>query len=259
MIQHILDNLLWQGPCLTKNGQLGDAMSANAAMALVTPNDSRIHGFVKYSFIGNRPYRSPIHAQHPELHNPAETFSRDHCLSLAWYTLWSGNSEPLIKICNYAKDNKFKVGAEGTYSQMGLTPNVLWAFGAICQDVPWWCKIFPSFLIAMLQYIQARSVPVGYRLNLCAELTLMAKLTGKYNWLWGKVAALCYKRQPENLYYAYIAGVDKSIILPQLEEHILTYVPADDWCWCWMNKDANGHLQACGPDLAMLYLLLSRD
>lgn len=258
MIQHILDNLLWQGPCLTKNGQLGDAMSANAAMALVTPRDSRIHGFIQHSFIGNRPYRSPIHAQHPELHNPAETFSRDHCLSLAWYTLWSANPTPITKVCNYAIANKLKVGAEGTYSQMGLTPNVMWAFGAATKDAPWWCKIWPSFLIAMLQYLQAKTVPVGYQLNLCAELALMAKLTGNWNWVWGKVAETCYARQPENLYYAYVAG-DTEYLITKLEDCIMNYTESDDWCWCWMHHDSAGNLKACGPDLALLYVLLKRD
>jgi hypothetical protein len=259
---NILDKLIWINNMCTKNGSLGDAMSANAALALVTPADKRIDDFVTKSFIGERPFRSPAHASDPSV-DLTHSFSRDHCLSLAWYSLWSGKTWPLLSISRYANKNRLKIGKEGTYSQHGVTPNVMWAFNAVCEqyetegELPWYYIIWPSWVIALIQLLSARTVLVGYRLNLCAEMALFARITGKWNWIWQKVADKCVERQPENLYYQFIQNRrNASEIQKDLEVLMETFTMDHEWCWCWMTIDENGKLKACGQDLLLLEKLL---
>lgn len=261
--EEIIDSLVWNNNWCTKNGDLGDAMSANAALALVLPKDRRIDDFVSKSFIGQRPYRSPIHAQNSNI-GQETSFSRDHCLSLAWYSLWSGHCWPLISISQYANAHYLKIGKEGSYSQHGVTPNVMWAFSVVCErngeenGLPWYYSIWPSRLIASIQLISAKSVAVGYRLNLCAEMALLAKITNKWNSTWQKVADTCAMRQPDNLYYKYVQGRHNTAELQnELQNLMHNYEPSHEWCWCWMNKNADGKLLACGQDLLLLDKILS--
>jgi len=266
-VREILKELFWyENKWTTKNKQLGDAMSANAAMALVTPDDDRIDDFVLRSFKDVRPYRSPAHALDPNV-DLTHSFSRDHCLSLCWYSLWSGITFPMLFIARYASANKLKIGAEGTYSQHGLTPNVMWAMNSVANkatkqtrvNLPFYYKMWPSWIIALIQLLSAKSVKVGYRLNLCGEMALIARLTGQWNWVWQKVIDICVERHPENIYYLYIQGkVDPNGIEMLLDGYIESFVMNDQWCWCWMEKDVNGNLQACGQDLLLLKALLKQ-
>jgi hypothetical protein len=170
-------------------------------------------------------------------------------------------------MARYASANKLKIGAEGTYSQHGLTPNVMWAMNSVANkatkqtrvNLPFYYKIWPSWIIALIQLLSAKSVKVGYRLNLCGELSLIARLTGQWNWVWQKVIDICVERHPENLYYLYIQGkVGTDGIEQLLDGYIESFVMNDQWCWCWMQKDVNGNLQACGQDLLLLKALLSK-
>jgi hypothetical protein len=56
-----------EGEYISKNGNYGDAMSANAACALAFPDDPRPFEYTSRSFIGNRPFRSPFHAADPNV------------------------------------------------------------------------------------------------------------------------------------------------------------------------------------------------
>jgi hypothetical protein len=260
MFQQVMSQLNWyRGKWITKNGQLGDAHSANAAMALVTPKDQRVHEYVAFSFRKERPFRSPVHAADPNTDLIA-SFSRDHVLSLCWYSMWSSKCWPLSYIAHYAAHHKLKIGAEGTYSQHGLTPNIMWAMHVVChhhgQPLPWWFSIWPGFIIAIIQLISARTVAVGYRLNLCAEMAMLARVTGRWNWIWQRVANKCVERQPENLYYRLAAGEDRDKIRQELEVLMGDYKPSGDWCWCWMARAKDGRLKACGPDLLLVWKLV---
>jgi hypothetical protein len=254
--KHILPKLIYRNGYITKNGDAGDAMSANAAMAAWNPRDVRCLNYVDASFRGDRPFRSPEHAANPnvDLNN---SYSRDHCLSLAWYSLFTGDTTPLEKIARYAASHRLKIGEEGSYSQHGLTPNVMWAFASVGARVPWYFRVWPSVVIAGIQLASAKTVAVGYRLNLCAEMALLAKLTGQWNWVWEKVAHICAERQPENLYYRYIAGENKDALVSELEAIAADYKPSHEWLWCWMNKEGGKYL-ACGPELLLLYRLLGK-
>jgi hypothetical protein len=254
--KHILPKLVYRNGFITKNGEAGDAMSANAAMAAWNPRDVRCLNYVDASFRGDRPFRSPEHAANPNV-DLENSFSRDHCLSLAWYSLFTGDKLPLEKIARYAASHRLKIGEEGSYSQHGLTPNVMWAFASVGARVPWYFRVWPSVVIAGIQLASAKTVAVGYRLNLCAEMALLAKLTGKWNWVWEKVAHICAERQPENLYYRYIAGENKDALVSELEAIAADYKPSHEWLWCWMNKEGGKYL-ACGPELLLLYRLLGK-
>lgn len=265
-MRNILSELIWlDGIYTSKGGETGDAQSANAAMALVTPQDARIHRYVNESFIEFRPFRSPLHAKDPNV-DLTHSFSRDHMLSLVWYSAWSSMRWPILFMAKYISMNKMKIGKEGTYSQHGVTPNVLWAmnsignkFGPNKVSLPWYYKIWPSIIIAFIQLLSAKSVRVGYKLNLCGELALIAKLTGQWNWVWEKVILTCIKRHPENLYYQYIQGNrNEWLIRKELEAHIETFQMSHEWCWCWMNKTPDGKLLACGQDLLFLKALMDK-
>jgi hypothetical protein len=287
IVSTILNNLTWyRDRWLTKGGELGDAMSANAGFTSMFPHDPRIQEYVRESFVGGRPFRSPVHAVEylsgamtPE--TLKRSFSRDHCLSLAWYCLWTGKTWPMGAIARYAGCHGFKFGAEGTYSQVGLTPNVLWAFNAVLRHVsktsksgleanaeldattlPWYYRIWPGWLIAIVQLISALTVPVGYRLNLCAEMALFARLTGRWSWLWKKVAEVCVKKQQENLYYRIVLHGGNEIAatggIDELELIARNYKPDGEWLWCWYNRTRDGRLKACGADLLLAYRLLTK-
>jgi hypothetical protein len=253
---HVLPKLVYRNGFITKNGEAGDAMSANAAMAAWNPADLRCKAYVECSFRGDRPFRSPEHAADPNV-DLTRSLSRDHALSLTWYALFTGDTTPLEKIARYAASHWLKIGAEGTYSQHGLTPNVMWAFASVGAKVPWYFRMWPSVVIAGIQLASAKTVAVGYRLNLCAEMALLAKLTGQWNWVWEKVSHICAERQPENLYYRFIAGHPKDALLAELEAIAADYKPSHEWLWCWMHKE-DGKYLACGPELLLLWRLLGK-
>jgi hypothetical protein len=87
-------------------------------------------------------------------------------------------------------------------------------------------------------------------------MSLLAKLTGRWNFIWQKVANICATRQPENLYYQYVAYDSSPELLHKVEEYLQDFSESDEWCWCWMHKDENGKLKACGPELLMLKSLI---
>jgi hypothetical protein len=255
---HVLPKLVYRNGFITKNGEAGDAMSANAAMAAWNPTDLRCKAYVECSFRGDRPFRSPEHAENPnvDLNN---SFSRDHALSLTWYALFTGDTTPLEKIARYAASHWLKIGKEGSYSQHGLTPNVMWAFASVGAKVPWYFRMWPSVVIAGIQLASAKTVAVSYRLNLCAELYGIAKLTGRDNWVWKKVIDVCVERQPENLYYVFLQGkTPEQEIEEKLMQYAQNYEPSHEWAWCWMHKTPEGKLLACGPELLLLHALLKR-
>lgn len=253
----IVPNLIWKNGYITKHGDAGDGMSANAAWACCHPDDPRATNYVEHSFIGDRPYRSPFHAadKNVDLEN---SFSRDHCLSLVWYSLFTGDRSPLERIARYASAHRLKIGAEGSYSQHGLTPNVMWAFHVAGAWLPWYYRVWASFVIALIQLLSARTVPASYRLNLCGEMALLAKLTGRWNFIWQRVADVCERKQPNNVYYQFVAGrKSKQEMLAQLESLASNYKPNHEWAWCWMNFE-DGRLLACGPEMMMLEVLIRK-
>lgn len=265
MQRNIQSELVWVDGWLTKNGAPGDAMSINAGMSLVTPDDRRIHEYMRQSFRGNRPFRSPLHAADAAV-DLTHSFSRDHMLSLCWYALWTRQTWVLVYAGIYAESHGWKIGKEGTYSQHGLTPNVMWAMHSVCKPtgdhnvLSWVFSIWPSWLIAFIQLLSARSVKVGYRLNLCGEMYGIAKLTKQDNWIWKKVINKCVERHPDNLYYLYLQGTtSKKEISKMIDEHIENFEMSSEWCWCWMNKNPAGNLLACGADLLFLKYLLDKD
>jgi len=262
--EQVLPKLIWaEGQWTTKNGAPGDAMSANAAFAAAFPLDDRPKKYVDASFIGDRPFRSPLHVKDPNV-DLENSFSRDHTLSLCWYSLWSGDMSPLQKISRYASSHWLKIGKEGSYSQHGLTPNVMWAMHSVCKfyrdnSMPWYYKTWPSVSIAAIQLASAKSVKVGYRLNLCGELSLIARITGQWNGTWQKVIDTCVERHPENLYYLYIQGkTSETYIRAQLAREVAAYQPSDQWCWNNFEKTSEGRLLACGQELLLMDSLLNR-
>jgi hypothetical protein len=261
-MRDVVSELVWVNGWLTKGGQLGDAMSINAAMSLVTPEDRRIHEFMTKSFRRNRPFRSPVHAADAAV-DLTHSFSRDHLLSLCWYALWTRQTWVMVYAGIYAESHGWKIGEEGTYSQHGLTPNVMWAMHSVCKPtgdhnvLHWVFGIWPSWLIAFVQLLSARSVKVGYRLNLCGEMALIARLTGQWNWIWQRVINKCVERQPDNLYYLFVQGkVKRHNLLEILNSYKDDFVMSDKWCWCGMERDPYGKLEACGGDLLLLSRLL---
>jgi hypothetical protein len=291
IVTTVLSKLTWVTgpdgkPYLTKGGELGDAMSANAGFAAMFPDDQRVHDYVTNSFAHDkvtgklRPFRSPVHAN--EYLSGAMTqdalrrsFSRDHCLSLAWYCLWTNKVWPLQAIAALG----WKFGREGTMSQVGMTPNVLWAFNAVASHVartvgrtdggaasspklPLFARIWPGWLVAVVQLLSALTVPVGYRLNLCSEMALLARLTGRWSWLWKKVAETCARRQMDNLYYRIALHGGQELAahggVAELERIVANYAPSHEWLWCWMNRTNDGKLKACGADLLLAYRLLTK-
>jgi len=258
----------------------GDAMTVQAYVYSFDPDNAK--RFVRESIGDNgRPYRTPKVRQDCES-GVEETvkrggtvssscdFSRDHIISILFYTLVSKDAVPLKKVLGYAEDHNFKF-CPYSVNQCAFTPSILDAVGDVLAHVgesrPWYTHV-PGVAVAAVTKIATETVD-GYQMTLCFELALLKAKTGHLNSEWIKMAKTGYDRFKHNLYYAYVYRLvaddltDKALdsIREKLESMMEIYIEkpvAKAWVW---NKTENESVEwlvskSCGYDMLMLALLL---
>lgn len=173
-----------------------------------------------------RPFRSSWHVQND---TSKTTFSRDHMLSLAFWTIGSRDAIPLRKVMGYAKTNGYTVCP---HQNCVLTPAVLdivgdavkYVDGARPENTNW-----PNGVIEQTALLEANSL-TGYALVLVVDKAFLKALTGNLTSVWHKVATIAAERNPDNLYFQYVSeytnGGRPEVYMSIAEKLI---VKLDDW------------------------------
>ena len=108
-----------------------------------------------------------------------------------------------------------------------------------------------------MSVIEAREAPLGYQVHLKAVQAYIKGLLGQSREYRETVADICYRRQPDNLFYEFLTmGYSTDSMLkkfliacPDPE----TFVPTDKWCWERSVMDFN---KCCGWDMVFMGRLL---
>lgn len=242
---------------------LGDAWTLNAAMALVDPVSAKRFADNSIATDG-RPFRSPLHLQRFESGDKASdvtsnSFSRDHVISLLFYTIWSKDPIPLSKIWEYATSNNLKV-CTGTSSQCLLTPAMLDQIGDVFAYLnkprPWQTKV-PGAANAIVQIASIPSIS-SWQLTLAAEHVLIKTVTGNLNSTWSSLAENILEKVPNNLFYRFVRDAatsnteDIKVVGEELAKTMEAFkTPGKQWFWNDQNPDT-----ATGVDLIFLAKLI---
>jgi hypothetical protein len=176
------------------DGSYGDSLTDIGALALIGGYDCATHVRACQKEDGS-------FFRHPDY--PDSGHSRDHVVSICFYTLWSGDREPLRKFLRYSLSHGFKV-AEGSLTHGYLTPVVLAAilrvlghafFAALLDVLNWPVLVLSAFIL-----------PAGYQRILLVEHALIRMQTGAWRYPWMLLARLVLKREPTNLFYRIVCG-----------------------------------------------------
>jgi hypothetical protein len=171
------------------DGSWGDSATDIGALALIGGYDCAAHVRACQREDGS-------FFRHPDY--PESDWSRDHTVSICFYTLWSGDREPLRKFLRYSLSHGFKV-AEGSLTHGYLTPVVLVAmlrvlghtfFAALLDVLNWPVLVLSAFIL-----------PAGYQRILLVEHALIRMQTGAWRYPWMLLARLVLKREQTNLFY----------------------------------------------------------
>lgn len=186
--------------------------------------------------------------RHPDM--PDSGFSRDHIVSLCFYSMWSGDREPLRKFLVYCLKNWGKFSS-GSIGQSMLNPIVLAAMLAILgyKRLAWCLNVF-NFPVLLLE---AKFTRLGYRAILVSEVALIALLTSGDN-SWRLIFDILHKREPANLWYAVLAGKASA----EDAEHYRENFPKERLGGVWHWNSAEQGRAATGVDLEFLPELARR-
>lgn len=242
---------------------LGDSMTLVGVMARVQPEQAKEQLAASIDTDG-RPFRSPSHLQRYRSGDQGDdvrdrSFSRDHVVSILFYTVFTKDPYPLIQVWNYAIKHDMKV-CPGSTSQCSLTPAMLDQIGdafAFCgKERPWQTRV-PGAISAVTQMISVPSIS-SWQLTLAAEHILLKTITGNLNEAWQSLAEQIEKKSPQNLFYRFVKiashGESASpLVSPLLEQMKQWEVPGKQWYWNDQNIQT-----ATGYDLFLLADLIQR-
>lgn len=188
--------------------------------------------------------------RHPDF--PDSDFSRDHVVSICFYTLWSGDREPLRKFLAYTLKSGGKV-AEGSLTHGYLTPVVLAAILRVLGHT------FLATLLDVLNWpvlvLSALFLKPSYRLILLAEHALIRLQTGAWRWPWMLLARLVLKKEPGNLFYRIVCGDASEIDAIGYRDAFPRDRLGGVWHW---NNPTDPQRPATGVDLEYLVHLARR-
>jgi hypothetical protein len=232
------------------NCDMGDSWTLLAAMARIEPETARLQANASIADDG-QPFRSPAHLERFISGNRADdvtanAFSRDHVISLLFYTVWTKDSDPLNRVWDWAKQHDLKV-CDGSASQCALTPAVLDQIGdafAYCgESRPWQTRV-PGAASAVVQMISMPSIS-SWQLTLAAEHVLLKTVTGHLDLSWQELSGQVVRKNPSNLFYKYVDlaanGKDVNELVSPLSILIGKFhSPGKSWFWN-DSKDATGY------------------
>ena len=197
------------------NNSTGDSLTNIGALALIGGYDCASH--VRACQVpSGRMYRHPdLKAKHEvccagttTCGDHGGTLSRDHTVSLIFYTLYSGDKEPLRKFFWFTIRN-FGQHSGGTIGQRMQNVQSYAAMLLALGDAYYIFGLLLSLLALPVLYLSAKKLDIGYRLVMVAEYALLYWLTYP-KWFRPTLKGLpiiCYKRQPTNLYYEVVTAM----------------------------------------------------
>lgn len=223
------------------NGAAGDSMTDIGALALIGGYDCAAHVRACQDADGRM-------RRHPTMNS--SDYSRDHIVSLCFYTLWSGDKDPLSKFLSYTLKHGGRF-CEGTIGQSLINPIVL----SCCYSI-----LGNNIKAALLDVVnipvllaEALTTPVGYRLILIAEVCLIKKMTTKAK-IWDYILEKIYNRQPANMFYRALTG---RISLQEAQEYCDNFPHALlGGVWHWNTVEPRR--QATGVDLRYLPAIIRK-
>jgi hypothetical protein len=163
-------------------------------------------------------------------------------------------------------DNGCKACNDDTDGRCVMTPGVYWmAIEAGVRIVPLVYRL-TKFLHVPYVYVSARFNPLGYTLHLVGvtllSLVIARRGRSKISWLAKKAAKKLTSRQPENAFFAWLAGDDAraSALLAIVKGHIAVSGQGSMRQWAWEREDAeHAWKDSCGHDVAFMENLLKSD
>jgi len=192
------------------------------------------------------------------------SFSRDHTIALCNCTIFSKDNEVLKKFFWHCVRHFGRMGP-GTMGQSMQNVNtiatMLLSIGGIYA--------IPGFILALIcmpfLYLASRRLPIGYKLIMVAEFTLIFTLTTHkcFHWIWALLAKSVLKRQPSNLYYQIVEKITTHQKTTQLMRHSLDmykYIQlrdGHDGLWLWNDPTESGR-QGTGIDVAYAEALMTK-
>lgn len=153
-----------------------------------------------------RPYRSPKHARGEVQGDVAgsKSFSRDHVLSLAFWTLGARDPGPLSRVVSYARSHDWKVCPD---PQCLLTPGLLDIVGDVLASVgapkPEGTR-WDNGVIEHAARIEAETLQ-GYALVLLVDKAYLKALTGNLTKAWVDISGRSVARNQQNIYFRFVS------------------------------------------------------
>ena len=108
-----------------------------------------------------------------------------------------------------------------------------------------------------MSVIEAGASPLGYQVHLKAVQAYIKLMLGQSKEYSKEVGEICHKRQPDNLFYEFLANrrTTDSMLRRFLEicPNSIDFIPSEKWCWERSVMDFN---KCCGWDMVFMGRLL---
>lgn len=220
-------------------GRQGDDLGLVAYERLAFP-DAKADEFVLGSIRGDgKPFRSPAH-----LDANVDSFSRDHMISLAQWTLAYGDASPLRSVIAYASRNNWYVCGQ---ARCLLTPGILNALGDVAskfgQSRPFGTNV-PDYVAESQITIDANS---GQDCSLVLDTVMLKAYTGNLTSTFVNAAKTCNASHP-SLYSRYIVALTATGDYTSLQQDVLAELQA------WQPGLDGGHFTRNGSGYALTAL-----
>jgi hypothetical protein len=241
-----------QGMPVKANGEDGDAMLW-AGLMVAVGDIGPIKGVKQCQSKSGRLWRSPLRVNMQAI-NP---FSRDMALGFILYYQHTKDNEMADKWLQYIQ----KTGAlfppsESSDTRHIISPSLWWLMSYAGFNVPWYWE-FTRFIFPLFNRLETYFTPRGYQRHLKGvSLLILAKATGKLDI---KTANILYKADPQNAFFAWLAGDKENAIKlnNQLESQFLAH-NGEGHQWCWERADdEKAWLDSMGWEFDFIRRLLS--
>ena len=192
------------------------------------------------------------------------SFSRDHTIALCNYTVFSKDNEVLKKFFWHCIRHGGRMGP----GNMGQSMQNVNTFAAMLLSIGGIYAI-PGFILALIcvpfLFMASHKLPIGYKLIMVAEFTLIFTLTTYkcFHWIWALLAKSVLKRQPDNLYYQVVNSLttNKKVtdgMYRQLNTHKFNQLKdGHDGSWLWNDPFEPGR-QGTGIDVKYVEAIMEK-
>ena len=245
----------------------GDGMLFSGLYLLSHPiNTEEILESIRYSVdASGRPWRSPENIDYGEHIN---SFSRDMFKGLAFYLIYSKDIELAQRFYNYVRSNKYRMCKSDSDDRCQMTPATLELLGDVFEYLGLRRENDMQELGAVGELTveqEAKINPMGYELHLVSLGIYIKALTGKLKHRHSAAARIIRDRQPQNLWYRFLANYTNSgvqeeydAIAADLLQKMKKWPEEEKIDWIWQRQYSEvDYSKPTGHELVWLAKLLN--